>query len=69
MKEEEKNRIVDFQQFKRHHKRFPWVFLIRIFVACATIFMIWLLMEWVNEMKMNRIQNNENQEIEIDYTP
>lgn len=73
MLEEEKNKNVDLKQFKGHHRRFPWALLIRIFVASATIFMIWLLMEWTKEMKANRNQNNEdqdrNREIEIEYNP
>ncbi len=68
--EASKVKKIDLKQFKGHQRRFPWTMIIRVFVAFATIAMIWFLMEWTKEIAENRkIREVEDDAIEIEYQP
>lgn len=60
---------VDLKQFKGHHRRFPWAMLVRVFIAFATIAMIWYFMEWTKEIQYPRAIRQDDHEIEIEYQP
>ena len=66
--EASKVKKIDLKQFKGHHRRFPWTMIIRVFVAFATIAMIWFLMEWTKEIaEIRKIREVEDDAIEIEY--
>lgn len=65
--ESSKDKKIDLKQFKGHHRRFPWTMIIRVFVAFATLAMIWFLMEWTKEIAEKRTIQEVDDSIEIEY--
>lgn len=64
-----KDRKVNLKQFKGHHRRFPWAMLVRVLVACASIGMIWFLMDWTKELSDKNAVEEKDYSIEIEYNP
>ncbi len=60
---------VNLKQFKGHQRRFPWAMFVRVFVAFATITMIWYLMKWTKELADKRAGEEKDHSIEIEYNP
>lgn len=67
--ESSEDKKIDLKQFKGHYRRFPWIMIIRVFVAFATIAMIWFLMEWTKEIAEKRTIPAVDDAIEIEYQP
>lgn len=69
MEDNDGNIKVDLKKFKGHHRKFPWSLIIRIFVVCVSVGMIFLLVRWTEEIKANRAIKQNDKEIEIEYNP